>query len=292
MRCTRLHRMRGDDDAVAAGHRPRRHRHADGGRAAAQRRRASSAPTSAREHSSSASGQWKAQSGGTIARRCAASATRSTGRASASRWIPELSRAVNEAFVRLHDEGLIYRGKRLVNWDPVLRTALSDLEVLSEEEDGAAVAPALSARRRRRSVVVATTRPETLLGDTAVAVHPDDERYRALIGRRVRLPLAGREIPIIADDYVDPAFGTGCRQDHPGARLQRLRDRPAPRPAADQYLHPATPRSTTTLPERLRGLDRFEARARVRGRARSRRPDRARRAAQAHESRAATAAAP
>jgi valyl-tRNA synthetase len=112
-------------------------------------------------------------------------------------------------FVRLHEKGLIYRGKRLVNWDPVLHTALSDLEVLSTEERG-------KLWHLRYPVdgggelVVATTRPETMLGDTAVAVHPNDERYKHLIGKRVALPLAGRSIPIIADDYVDPEFGTGC----------------------------------------------------------------------------------
>jgi valyl-tRNA synthetase len=116
---------------------------------------------------------------------------------------------VVEVFVRLHEKGLIYRGKRLVNWDPVLHTALSDLEVLSTEERG-------KLWHLRYPVdgggelVVATTRPETMLGDTAVAVHPNDERYKHLIGKRVALPLAGRSIPIIADDYVDPEFGTGC----------------------------------------------------------------------------------
>ena len=123
---------------------------------------------------------------------------------------------MREVFVRLYDEGLIYRGRRLVNWDPELKTAISDLEVDNEEEqgslwhfryplcDGARTADGLD------YVVVATTRPETMLGDTAVAVHPDDERYKAIIGARVRLPLAEREIPVIADTYVDPSFGSGC----------------------------------------------------------------------------------
>ena len=113
--------------------------------------------------------------------------------------------------MRLHEEGLIYRGKRLVNWDPVLHTALSDLEVVAKRKHGSLVALPLSAERWHRThSSVATTRPETMLGDTAVAVHPDDERYRHLIGKQVRLPLTEREIPIIADDYVDPEFGTGC----------------------------------------------------------------------------------
>ena len=158
---------------------------------------------------------WKEQSGGTISRqmrRLGASVDWSRERFTLD---PELSQAVTEAFVRLHEQGLIYRGKRLVNWDPVLRTALSDLEVLSEEEEGKLwyLRYPLSDGGTGGSpswVIVATTRPETMLGDSAVAVNPSDERYRHLIGRRVRLPLAGREIPIIADSFVDPAFGTGC----------------------------------------------------------------------------------
>src|SRR6516162_9068799 len=122
---------------------------------------------------------------------------------------PEMSRAVTEVFVRLHAEGLIYRGKRLVNWDPVLLTALSDLEVQSEEEDGQLWHLRYPLARGGRHVVVATTRPETMLGDTAVAVHPKDARYHSLIGQQVQLPLAGRDIPVIADEYVDPEFGSG-----------------------------------------------------------------------------------
>src|SRR5262245_54496048 len=126
------------------------------------------------------------------------------------------SRAVREVFVRLYDEGLIYRGRRLVNWDPQLGTAISDLEVENEEEQGSLwhFRYPLSDGKRTSDgadhIVVATTRPETMLGDTAVAVHPDDPRYKDLVGARVRLPLAEREIPIIADTYVDPAFGSGC----------------------------------------------------------------------------------
>ena len=123
---------------------------------------------------------------------------------------PQLSQAVTEAFVRLYREGLIYRGKRLVNWDPVLKTALSDLEVIAEEELGSLWHLRYPLCEGDGYLVVATTRPETMLGDTAVAVHPDDERYRHLIGRRVRLPLAERDIPIIGDAYVDPKFGSGC----------------------------------------------------------------------------------
>jgi valyl-tRNA synthetase len=122
----------------------------------------------------------------------------------------KMSRAVVEVFVRLHEEGLIYRGKRLVNWDPQLGTAVSDLEVDTEEENGKIWEIRYPLEDGSGSVVVATTRPETMLGDVAVAVNPKDERYAALIGKRVSLPLTGRKLPIIADDYVDREFGTGC----------------------------------------------------------------------------------
>ncbi len=125
-----------------------------------------------------------------------------------------LSKTVTETFVRLYNEGLIYRGKRLVNWDPVLGTAVSDLEVVQEEEDGflwhITYPFTDGAINGMRGLTVATTRPETMLGDVAVMVHPEDERYRSLIGETVELPLTGRRIPIIADDYVDREFGTGC----------------------------------------------------------------------------------
>ena len=154
--------------------------------------------------------QWKEESGGQI--------TRQLRRMGASPdWNRErftmdegLSHAVREVFVSLYDEGLIYRGKRLVNWDPVLHTALSDLEVLSEEEQGHLWHLRYPLTDGTGNLVVATTRPETMLGDTAVAVHPEDERYRHLIGKTITLPLTDREIPIIADDYVDPEFGSGC----------------------------------------------------------------------------------
>jgi valyl-tRNA synthetase len=121
----------------------------------------------------------------------------------------KLSTVVTETFVRLYEEGLIYRGKRLVNWDPVLMSAVSDLEVESEEEDGFLWHIAYPLADGSGSLVVATTRPETMLGDTAVMVHPDDERYAAFVGKTVRLPLCDREIPVIADAYVDREFGTG-----------------------------------------------------------------------------------
>jgi valyl-tRNA synthetase len=121
----------------------------------------------------------------------------------------KLSRVVTDTFVRLYEQGLIYRGKRLVNWDPVLMSAVSDLEVESEEEDGSLWHIRYPIEGRTESLVVATTRPETMLGDTAVMVHPEDERYRHLVGQQVRLPLTGRLVPVIADAYVDKAFGTG-----------------------------------------------------------------------------------
>jgi valyl-tRNA synthetase len=154
--------------------------------------------------------EWKEQSGGTITRQI-----RRLG--SSVDWSRErftmdegLSNAVKEAFVRLHEDGLIYRGKRLVNWDPKLHTAISDLEVLSEEEKGSMWHFRYPLEDGSGVLVVATTRPETMLGDTAVAVHPDDERYQKFLGKKVRLPVTGRLIPVIADAYVDKEFGTGC----------------------------------------------------------------------------------
>lgn len=128
----------------------------------------------------------------------------------------ELSKVVEKVFIDLYDEGLIYRGNRLVNWDPKLLTAISDLEVISEEETGSLwhfrypLADGVKSAAGKDYIVIATTRPETLLGDTAVAVHPDDERYKDLIGKKVSLPLCAREITIIADEYVDREFGSGC----------------------------------------------------------------------------------
>ncbi len=202
--------------------------------------------------------QWKAESGGTITqqlRRMGASLDWSRERFTMDE---DLSAAVREVFVRLYDEDLIYRGKRLVNWDPVLHTALSDLEVISEEEAGFLWHLRYPLESGEGYVVVATTRPETMLGDTAVAVHPEDERYRDLVGQRVLLPLTGRTIPIIADDYVDPAFGTGCLKITPahdfndyevGARHQM------------EPINILDPSASIDLPgSAYHGLDRFEAR--------------------------------
>src|SRR5258706_12012281 len=122
----------------------------------------------------------------------------------------KLSGVVTDAFVKLYEEGLIYRGKRMVNWDPLLKSAVSDLEVESEEEDGFLWYIRYPLVDGSGDLVVATTRPETMLGDVAVMVHPEDERYRAFVGKQVRLPLCDRDIPVIADAYVDRAFCTGA----------------------------------------------------------------------------------
>jgi valyl-tRNA synthetase len=168
-----------------------------------------------------------------------------------------MSRAVVEVFVRLYEEGLVYRGKRLVNWDPVLGTAVSDLEVDSEEEDGKIWE--IRYPGEGFSVTVATTRPETMLGDVAVAVNPKDERYAALVGRKVQLPLTGRTIPVIADDYVDPAFGTGCVKITPAHDFNDF---------AVGQRHALEPIEILTLDAKIKGtpyagLDRFAARARI-----------------------------
>jgi valyl-tRNA synthetase len=154
--------------------------------------------------------KWKETSGGMIAKQMRRLGASVDWRRDVFTLDPGLSQTVTEVFVRLYEEGLIYRGKRLVNWDPVLKTALSDLEVVAHEELGSLWHLRYPLCEGDGFLIVATTRPETLLGDAAVAVHPDDARYRHLIGRTVRLPLTDRMLPIIADSYVDPAFGSGC----------------------------------------------------------------------------------
>ena len=218
--------------------------------------------------------QWKQQSGSTITRqmrRLGASANWAYARSEEMREGPpagyftmdaRMSRAVGEVFVRLYEEGLIYRGKRLVNWDPVLGTAVSDLEVDSEEEDGRIWEIRYPLEGGAGSLVVATTRPETMLGDVAVAVHPDDDRYKRLIGSKVRLPLAEKLIPVIADEYVDPAFGTGCVKITPGHDFNDYQV---------GKRHNLEPINILTLDARLnrevpkpyQGLERFEARKRI-----------------------------
>ena len=206
--------------------------------------------------------EWKEYSGNTITKQMRRLGT-------SPDWTRErftmdigLNKVVTETFVRLYNEGLIYRGKRLVNWDPELHTAVSDLEVVQEEEDGFMWHIRYPLADGSGSLVVATTRPETMLGDTAVMVHPEDERYRAMIGKMVRLPLTEREIPIIADSYVDLEFGTGCVKVTPAHDFNDY---------AVGQRHGLPMISILTLdarinehaPEKYRGLDRFDARKAV-----------------------------
>jgi valyl-tRNA synthetase len=203
--------------------------------------------------------QWKELSGGTITRQM-----RRLG--DSPDWSRErftmddgLSNAVQEVFVRLYEEGLIYRGKRLVNWDPVLHTAISDLEVVANEEDGHMWHMRYPFSDGSGYVTVATTRPETMLGDTAVAVNPGDDRYRKLIGKTVRLPLADRDIPIIADEYVDPEFGSGCVKITPAHDFNDYEI--GQRHQLDMInilTHDA--KLNAGVPEKYRGLDRYKAR--------------------------------
>ena len=154
--------------------------------------------------------EWKEESGGKITKQMRRLGTSPDWNRERFTMDQGLSETVNEVFVKLYQDGLIYRGKRLVNWDVKLQTAVSDLEVIQEEENGYLwhIAYPL-VNNPQQKLIVATTRPETMLGDVAVMVHPDDKRYKKLIGQKVRLPLVNREIPIIADDYVDMEFGTG-----------------------------------------------------------------------------------
>jgi len=209
--------------------------------------------------------QWKQQSGATIMgqmRRLGASgnwtyADTEGQKAGYFTMDAKMSRAVAEVFVRLYEEGLIYRGKRLVNWDPVLGTAVSDLEVDSEEEDGKIWE--IRYPGEGFSLTVATTRPETMLGDVAVAVNPKDLRYTQYVGKRVQLPLTGRAIPVIADDYVDPDFGTGCVKITPAHDFNDY---------AVGQRHKLATIEMLTLDAKIRGtqyagLDRFEARKQI-----------------------------
>ena len=212
--------------------------------------------------------QWKAESGGNISqqlRRMGSSLDWSRERFTLDAGF---SRAVIEVFVRLHEEGLIYRGQRLVNWDPALGTAISDLEVINAEEQGSLWHFRYPLRDGARTadgkdhLVVATTRPETMLGDTAVAVHPDDERFRALLGKRARLPLVDRELPIIADDTVDPAFGSGCVKITPAHDFNDYEVGLRHGLAMVSVLT-AEAAINDNAPAAYRGLDRFAARQRI-----------------------------
>ena len=206
--------------------------------------------------------KWKEHSGSTITsqmRRIGASVDWAHERFTMDEG---LSAAVRETFVRLYEEGLIYRGKRLVNWDPVLQTAVSDLEVISEEEDGSLWHIRYPLVDRGGHLEVATTRPETMLGDTAVAVHPGDDRYRDLVGSMVELPLTERRIPVIADEMVDPEFGTGCVKITPA---HDFNDYQVGERHGLERINVLTPnaRIGDNAPARYQGLDRFEARAKI-----------------------------
>ena len=225
--------------------------------------------------------EWKQQSGDTIERQMRRMGVSGDWSRKVFTMDDGPSAAVVEAFVRLHEDGLIYRGKRLVNWDPVLQTAVSDLEVVSEEENGHlwSIRYPLAGgasyehiehdadgnevlRETRDYLVVATTRPETMLGDSAVMVHPEDPRYAGLIGKAVTLPLTGREIPVIADDYVDPDFGTGVvkvtpAHDFNDNAVGQRHDLPL------INIFTATACINDEAPENYRGLDRFDARKAV-----------------------------
>ncbi|KAF3982211.1 MAG: valine--tRNA ligase [Methylococcales symbiont of Hymedesmia sp. n. MRB-2018] len=223
--------------------------------------------------------QWKAQSGDTITRQL-----RRMG--SSLDWDKErftmddgMSDAVQQVFIKLYEEGLIYRGKRLVNWDPVLHTAVSDLEVLSTEENGFMWFIRYPLSNGSGHLIVATTRPETLLGDAAIAIHPDDDRYKYLLGEFVELPLTGRKIPIIADAHVDPDFGTGCVKVTPAHDFNdydvwmRHRNLPAIQDmpqgglinifTADAAIGNNEDDEHTLIPEKYMGLDRFAARKQI-----------------------------
>ncbi|MGI4890912.1 MAG: valine--tRNA ligase, partial [Janthinobacterium lividum] len=211
--------------------------------------------------------EWKEQSGSTITRQVRRMGASIDWEREYFTMDPKMSRAVSDVFVRLYEQGLIYRGKRLVNWDPVLGTAVSDLEVVSEEEEGSLwhIRYPLAepdAVRGLTHLTVATTRPETMLGDTAVMVHPEDERYAHLIGKFVHLPLTDRQIPVIADEYVDREFGTGVVKVTPGHDFNDY---------AVGQRHKLPQLSILTLdakivadaPAAYAGMDRFDARKKI-----------------------------
>ncbi len=203
--------------------------------------------------------EWKEESGGLIAkqtRRLGASVDWTRDRFTMDEG---LSNAVRKVFIQLYDEGLIYRGKRLVNWDPKLHTALSDLEVLSADEDGHLYHFRYPLASGDGYLVVATTRPETMLGDSGLAVHPDDDRYKHLVGQEIVLPIVGRHIPIIADDYVEPEFGSGCvkmtpAHDFNDYEIGKRHD------LAMYNIFTDDAALNDDVPERYRGMDRFDAR--------------------------------
>jgi valyl-tRNA synthetase len=221
--------------------------------------------------------EWKKYSGDTITKQMRRLGTSPDWSRERFTMDKGLSRSVTETFVRLFNEGLIYRGKRLVNWDPKLHTAVSDLEVVQEEEDGFMYHIRYPLANGSGHLVVATTRPETMLGDVAVMVHPEDERYKHLIGKQVTLPLCGRTIPVIADEYVDKEFGTGVVKVTPAhdfndyAVGQRhgmdkiiVLDLTGHVPhVAHVYAADGAAKESIDLPKNLAGLERFEARKQI-----------------------------
>ncbi len=206
--------------------------------------------------------EWKEESGSTITRQMRRMGDSVSWKHEYFTMDPKMSKVVTSTFVQLYEQGLIYRGKRLVNWDPVLKSAVSDLEVESEEEDGFLWHIRYPLADGSGSLTVATTRPETMLGDVALMVHPEDERYQHLIGKQVTLPLCDRNIPVIADDYVDKAFGTGVVKVTPAHDTNDY---------AVGQRHKLPIIGVLTLdaaindnaPEKYRGLDRFDARKSV-----------------------------
>ncbi|QUX97444.1 valine--tRNA ligase [Marinomonas sp. CT5] len=212
--------------------------------------------------------EWKGQSGGTISDQMRVLGDSVAWDKERFTMDPGMSAAVQEVFVRLFDEGIIYRGQRLVNWDPVLHTAISDLEVISEEENGFMwycrypLADGVKTADGKDHIVVATTRPETMFGDAAVAVAFDDERFKDLVGKFVELPLVGRRIPIVADEYVDKEFGTGCvkitpAHDFNDYEVGKRHDMPLINIFTDDAA------INDVAPEKYRGMDRFDARKAV-----------------------------
>jgi len=206
--------------------------------------------------------EWKEESGSTITRQMRRLGTSPDWSRERFTMDEGLSHSVTETFVRLFNEGLIYRGKRLVNWDPKLHTAVSDLEVVQEEEDGFMYYIRYPLADGSGHLTVATTRPETMLGDVAVMIHPEDERYKHLIGKQVTLPLCDRTIPVIADEYVDKEFGTGVVKVTPAHDFNDY---------AVGQRHKLEMISILTLdakindhaPEKYRGMDRFAARKQI-----------------------------
>lgn len=206
--------------------------------------------------------EWKNESGGNIARQLRRMGASGDWSRECFTMDPPISNAVQEVFIQLYEEGLIYRGKKLVNWDPQLLTAISDLEVISEETQGELWYIRYPLANGTENIIVATTRPETLLGDVAVAVHPDDTRYQHLIGQYLKLPLTSRTIPVIADAEVDPAFGTGCVKITPA---HDFNDNAMGQRHQLPLINIFTPdaRINENAPEKYQGLDRFAARKKI-----------------------------